>query len=200
MWRPLGWLLQLCLLLALSAPLTAQERYERLNGRIRVGTRIRLLLPDADRRIEGTVRSVGFDSIELADSAGASAFASLTDLDSVQVYQRGSTFATGLGGVGFVAGTVLYLNWCRRYPVDCRQDGEDDDDDDDWDDDEDDYDERYSVFKLMAFGSALIGAAIGHALTPMRWHTVPVRVFVAPAQGGGAALYVSVPFGRARRR
>ena len=200
MWHPLVRLLLFCLMFAHSAPLGAQVRSERLNDRIRVGARIRLVLPGADRHTEGTVRSVGFDSIELADSAGASAFASLTDLDSIQVYQRGSTFATALGGAGFVAGTALYLSWCRRYPLDCQKDGEEDDDDDDWDDEDDEYDERYSVFKLMAFGGAVIGAAIGHALTPLRWHTVPVRVFVAPAQGGGAALFVSVPFGRARRR
>lgn len=197
MWHPLVRLLLLCLMLTASAPLGAQERYERLNDRIRVGTRIRLALPGADRRTEGTVRSVGFDSIELADSSGAAAFAWLTDLDSVQVYQRGSTFATALGGMGFVAGTAMYLSWCRSYPVDCRRDGEDVEDD--WETDEDESDERYSVFKLMAFGGALVGAAIGHALTPMRWHTVPVRVFVAPAQGGGAALFVSVPFGNGRR-
>jgi hypothetical protein len=162
-----------------------QTAAAQLDPRLRIGAQVRLRGPASDApAIAGTLSAIEGDTLVVNQTRHA-----LTDIRELAVYARGKgaqTTATVFGTVGFLTGSVVYLKWCADNLDTCEIVEEDDDPNDD--------EEPNSPFAFVAFGSAMLFAAVGYALAPPTWHIVdlPVRVGIAPMQRGVGA-YVSIP-------
>lgn len=165
----------------------------QFDARVRRGARIRVTTADA--RIEGRVSEVSDDSI-LVDQEGRWTAFSLRDATGLAVHGRGpgaEALSIGLGIAGAAVGAGLYIKWCSNERESCA---ELEHDDEDCEED----DSCSNVFGFLTVGFGMLGAALGYALAPPRWHDVPlpVRVGVAPVRNG-FALILSMPAPRFAR-
>jgi len=161
------------------------------------GSRIRATRRDGTRFF-ATVRAVRGDTLVLrehsADGLPIQVPASgLSRLEVARVRRAAWTNAQIGGAIGAIAAGVAYLNLCDKHPNLCRAR------------EQTYYDstgrceqDQFELGSTMVLAGALVGGAIGYALTPSSWRRVGVSVAatVTPTGEGGAqaSLGASVPF------
>lgn len=165
--------------------------FAQLDGRVRMGARVRVNSSDA--LIIGRVAEVRDDTIVVDRGMGDTASVPLRDVSELAVYHRGTALAKTLAVIGAASGAALYINWCFKARQAC-EDLERQEHEREHHDDDDEDDEMTSVFSSVVLTFGAIGMLIGHTLTPPQWHSVdlPVRFGVAPMQSG-IGVYVSLP-------
>lgn len=168
------------------------------------GSRIRATRSDGTRFF-ATVRAVRGDTLVLREHSadGLPIRVPASSLSRLEVARaRRAAFRNAQIGavIGAIAGGVAYLKLCDRNPDLCRTqqytyNGGDD---------EDCQDDELDLGSAMVVTGALLGGAIGYALTPSSWRKVGVSVgaVVTPTGDGGAqaSLGASVPFAALARR
>ena len=167
------------------------------------GSRIRATKSDGTRFF-ATVRAVRGDTLVLRERSADGLpiqvpASSLSRLEVARVRRAAFRNAQIGAVIGAVAGGVAYLSLCDKHPDMCRtQQRTYFDSNDDCDDDE------LDLGSAMVVTGALLGGAIGYALTPSSWRKVGVSVAatVTPTGDGGAqaSLGASVPFAALARR
>ena len=151
---------------------TAQLIPPSYDKRIAVGARVRFQHPDSARTVEGEIRWVDGDRVEVLEKGGRFTLTTLRDLETIQIHERGSGLTIGFGALGFVTGSALYLNWCSQNRAECRSQ----DRDDNWDGVRDDP----SMFSIMAVGTTMLFGLVGYAITPPTWQSVRVQADLVP--------------------
>jgi hypothetical protein len=176
------------------------ERMVPRGARIRVVARSFGEASTASAITTGRVDSVDADgTFHVRRNDGVLLALPLYELARVEVLKRRESTLdanmTAFGAFGALAGTALYVKWCGGHPEPCRRDlTYRHDDDDDWDDDDDD-DSSFSVLTFSVLGGALLGSAIGYAVTPKRWQpiVIPFRTGRAGEErGAGIRLGANV--------
>lgn len=152
------------------------------------GVRLRLELADPPRSFDGRLRELRGDTLILEDG-GVRTSVPAADVARAQVLRRAPTLSRNItigGVVGMLGAAGMYLNWCADNRTACRRDGQSGYDDDD--------ESPITLGALAIVGGALLGGAVGYALTPTQWVDVdaPIRIGVAPR--GGIRISASLPF------
>lgn len=169
----------------------------QLDGRVRMGARVRVNSPTA--QIIGRVAEVRDDTIVVDRGMGDTTSVPLRDVNELAVYHRGTALAKTLAVIGAASGAALYINWCFRTQHAC-EDLERQEHEREHHDGDDEDEAMTSVFSSVVMTFGAIGMLIGHTLTPPQWHVVgvPVRLSVAPMQDG-VGVFLSLPAPRFAR-
>jgi hypothetical protein len=184
------------LLLLLPALLDAQSVPLDSGDKIRVVGRVTRGLPLIARVVE-----VRADTLVLSDGSTEPLVLLAGDLEAIEVRRasRVRETAVGLGVMaGLVGGTAAAVNLCRGHGPGCWYIEHDANGDGDMDDDDDSI--LPGVGTLTIGAIALVGGAVGAALTPARWKRVggfaaaPVRMGLQGARRG-LGVMVRIPFG-----
>jgi hypothetical protein len=166
-----------------------------------IGSRVRLTSSSApSARITGVLRLVYGDSLVVERADRSLVALARGDVERVEVRVReraAQQVATALGVAGAAGGTVVYVNWCRQNPEECRRDAFGDgtlrcDCPDD--------DSHLAVPTLLILGGALLGAGIGYGLVNPQWRTVnaPLRLGVVPLGARGVVVGARLAWGGPR--
>jgi hypothetical protein len=102
------------------------------------------------------------------------------ELSRLQVGSGDESVAVTLGILGFLGGTAAYFSFCSHNTETCRHDIED------AQQDTTNTLQLPSLYVVSAFGAALLGGAIGEALSPQRWNNVdqPLHLGFVPTRHG----------------
>lgn len=170
------------------------------------GRRVRIRLADGSQMF-GIVRAIHGDTLVMRALASPGvplrlAASELRGLD-VQEPARSVSRNVKIGALlGTVGAGIVYLNLCDKHPNLCQTRERP------VSDCEEEEEEQWGLGETMLFTGAVIGGAIGYALTPRRWRAVGVSVggAVIPDGAGsaraslGARIPLSVLGGRSAAR
>jgi hypothetical protein len=173
----------------------ASDSSSLLDPRLKVGARV-LVRPTSlsPGEVDGRIREIRRDTLVIDRGKDEPLTIPVGEVSHLSVRTLAPTrdeMAAAFGTIGFLGGTAWYFAFCSHNRETCRKDIEEA---------RQDTTNTASIptlFSLYAFGSALLGGAIGAALGVAPWENVdkPLRLSVIPMRRG-VMLVATIPIGR----
>jgi hypothetical protein len=152
-----------------------------LDSRLKVGTRVRVRVTSlSPGDVEGRITEIRRDTLVIARRSGDPLTVPAGELSRIQIGRGNQAVAATLGTLGFIGGNVLYFSFCSRNRETCRKDIEE------AQQDTSNHNPIPPLYMASAFGAAVLGGAIGEAISPERWNGIekPLRFSFVPTRRG----------------